>query len=86
MVYLQKLGLLAVCLASHASAARIGYMARQTDQAELQAKASTGTSPVPTSLTKPELAEMELLKRVYIMPSSVCGWDDIQVSKYSCPP
>lgn len=56
--------------------AKIGTMpgapAPQTDP-----KSVNGVSPVPTSPSRSELVEMELLKRDYVMPSNYCGWYSI---------
>ncbi|KAB5585260.1 hypothetical protein GE09DRAFT_1233559 [Coniochaeta sp. 2T2.1] len=35
---------------------------------------ATGISPVPTTPTRLDLVRMELEKRVYIIPSKICGW------------
>jgi hypothetical protein len=48
--------------------------ARETDSAELIRKSANGRSPVPTTPSSAEIVEMELLRRVYILPSDVCGW------------
>lgn len=55
--------------------------ARETDRDELAWKSASGVSPVPTSPSKSELAEMELLRRVYVMPSNYCGWYPDQTSR-----
>jgi hypothetical protein len=70
-----KLGLLAASLALPGSALNNGIRevpARATNEAELTEKSNNGISPVPTS--RPELAEMELFKRTYTLPSDYCGW------------
>lgn len=80
MTIFRKVGLLTCCLSLPVSAAMIAYRdratapARQTNQAELADKSANGISPVPTSPSHSELVEMELLKRVYILPSNNCGW------------
>lgn len=75
-IFVRKFGLLAAFVALPVSALdRINYRAapaRETDHAELVDKSSNGVSPVPTS--RPELAEMELFKRDYTLPSDFCGW------------
>jgi hypothetical protein len=72
-----KSSLLAGGIAFPIAAARMAYSAaapaRATDPAELMQKSANGISPVPTSPSRAEIVEMELL-RVYIMPSDVCGW------------
>lgn len=73
----RKFGLLAACLALPVSAldnGSRGAPARETSQAELVDKSSTGVSPVPTS--RPELVQMELFRRdsSYSLPSDYCGW------------
>ncbi|KAB5528085.1 hypothetical protein GE09DRAFT_1253787 [Coniochaeta sp. 2T2.1] len=35
---------------------------------------ATGISPVPTSPSRLDLVRMEFEKRVYILPSNICGW------------
>ena len=70
-----KLGLLAAWLAMPIVAVKIDHSAapaRQTNEAELEEKSNNGVSPVPTS--RPELAEIELFKRDYTLPSDYCGW------------
>lgn len=72
---IRKLGLLTAWLALPISALNHGIRmapARQTSEAELAEKSVNGISPVPTS--RPELAEMELFKRDYSLPSDYCGW------------
>ncbi|OIW25750.1 hypothetical protein CONLIGDRAFT_503568 [Coniochaeta ligniaria NRRL 30616] len=77
---MNRIGLLvAFAFALHASAALVPFRAaapaRQTDGAELLEKSANGISPVPTSLSKSDLAEMELFRRYdYVLPSSICGW------------
>lgn len=55
-----------------------GAPALETSVVELAEKSHNGISPVPTS--RPELAEIELFKRAYTMPSDYCGW----YSDYKC--
>ena len=48
--------------------------ARETDRADSIQRAANGVSPVPTSPPPPKAAEMQLLNRVYVLPSNYCGW------------
>jgi len=72
----RKLGLLVAWMALSVGAVKTDHRgpapARQTNEAELEEKSHNGVSPVPTS--RPELAEIELFKRDYTLPSDYCGW------------
>lgn len=75
-MYLQSVGFVAAYFIISAAAAHIAYTApaRKTEHAELTRKSASAIAPVPTSPSQEGLVELELLKRVYVMPPDTCGF------------